>query len=83
MTMYHIPQRPSPAGIEFQLYKNRPDLWALGSALRHAKQYKEQLWALLSDADKEALRSHRAVYLEAVEGQKASAAAYSAVSSAG
>lgn len=62
--------RLSPAQIEFQQYRNRPDLWALACALRHASRYKKAIWELLSEEDKEALRAHQKVHQAAVEALK-------------
>ena len=39
-------------GLEMDLYRTRPDLWALSMALKHAQTYKPKIWSLISDSDK-------------------------------
>lgn len=45
-------------GLEMQLYTDRPDLWAISKALKLAPTYKPEIWALLSESDKEYLTAY-------------------------
>ena len=44
--------------LEMLLFQDRPDLWGLTMALKHAPGYKPELWAIISDSDKEILKAH-------------------------
>lgn len=58
--MRHGRINPSAGHIEQNLYKTRPDLWGLSKALEKAPAYRQVLWALLSEADQEALKLYGA-----------------------
>ena len=47
-------------GLEMDLYSKRPDLWALSKALKLAPAYKPEIWALLSEKDKQSLMAYSA-----------------------
>ena len=50
----------TPGGLEMDLYSKRPDLWALSKALKLAPAYKPEIWAMLSEKDKQSLLSYSA-----------------------
>lgn len=52
---------PNPAetvALEHQLYKARPDLWAVSKVLEHAPRLKKALWELLEPDDQQLLRGY-------------------------